>query len=64
MHRVSITNSCLTDLSYKMFLNVGIVRLGPSGVNKNLPLGIVVSFHFGKRVPIIHVLKFSGRSDA
>ena len=64
LHRVSITNSCLTDLSYKMFLNVGIVHLGRSGVNKNLPLDIVVAFHCGKRVQIIRVLKFSGRSDA
>jgi hypothetical protein len=64
VHRVSITNSCLTDLSYKIFLNIGIVHLGLSGVNKNLPLGIVVAFHCGKRVQIIHVLKFSGRSDA
>jgi hypothetical protein len=64
VHRVSITNSGLTDLSYKMFLNVGIVPLRPSGVNKNLPLDIVVAFHCGKRVQIIHVLKFSGRSGA
>lgn len=64
VHRVSITNSGLTDLSYKMFLNVGIVRLGPSGVNRNPPLGIVVAFHCGEQVQIIGVLSFSSRSDS
>ena len=53
VHRVSITNSGLTDLSYKMFLNVGIVRLGPSGVNRNPPLGIVVAFHVENRFRLL-----------
>jgi hypothetical protein len=64
VHRVSITNSCLTELSYKMFVNVGIVRSGPSGVNKNRLPDIVVVFPCGKRVQIIHVLRFSGPSNA
>ena len=50
VHRVSITNSCLTELSYKIFLNVGIVPLRPSGVNKNLPLDIVVALPLWKTV--------------
>ena len=47
-HRVSITNSCLTELSYKIFLNVRIVRLRPFGVNKNQPPDIVVAFPLWK----------------
>jgi hypothetical protein len=48
LHRVSITNSCLTELSYKIFLNVGIVPLRPSGVNKNRPPDIVVALQLWK----------------
>jgi hypothetical protein len=48
LHRVSITNSCLTELSCKIFLNVGIVPLRPSGVNKNRPPDIVVALQLWK----------------
>src|ERR1700732_4242163 len=48
LHRVSITNSCLTELSYKIFLNVGIVPLRRDGVNKNRPLDIVVALQMWK----------------
>jgi hypothetical protein len=44
VHRVSITNSGLTELSYNMFLNVAIVPWSLSGVNKNRPLDIVGVF--------------------
>ena len=48
LHRVSITNSCLTELRYKIFLNVGIVPLRRDGVNKNRPLDIVVALQLWK----------------
>jgi hypothetical protein len=41
-----LQNSRLTELTKKYFMNVGIVRLGLSGVNKNRPPDIVVAFPF------------------
>lgn len=47
-HRVSITNSCLTELNWEYRLNVGIVPSPPPAVNKNPPLDIVVALQLWK----------------
>jgi hypothetical protein len=50
LHRVSIDYEQLSDgiKLEKYILNVGIVPLTPSGVNKNVPLDVVLAFPLWK----------------